>query len=313
MWPRRLWFLGISTILTLLSWEGLSFAQTETTVHTVQQGQTLGAIARRYRTSVDALCKANRIRKTDPIRPGQKLVVPNPQPPAQSTPTPSVRPDSEWQRDLQTLEVSGAPSAYYYEPAGPKRSGPRPVFMVLHGRGGNASEFCKRWAPIVRPMGWLVCPSASHPYGAGQSWNNDWVTARRIVHATHAALRKAKGRRVQLTGNTLIGFSEGAFVGMNIGIRDPRMFNRWLILAADDAYWGGEAPQLIGRARSHLRRVYLITGKQDGVFDGTIRTQALLRNARVPVFLSDPADMGHEVALEKRRAMYQAALTWLQR
>jgi acetyl esterase/lipase len=100
---------------------------------------------------------------------------------------------------------------------------------------------------------------------------------------------------------------------MNVGVREPRTFNRWLILAADDSYWGAEAAQLLGRARGRLRRVYLITGKQDEVFDGTLRTQALLRQARVPVHISDPSEMGHEVALESKRSMYQAALTWLQR
>lgn len=289
-------------------------AQTGAKTHRVEKGQTLGAIARRYQVSVDALCKANRIRRTDPIRPGQQLVIPSdkPEPPA-SPAGKTARKETDWQQGLQKLDVPGAPPAYYYEPMGAGRMGLRPVFMVLHGRGGSASAFCARWAPVVRPMGWLVCPSAPHAYAGGQGWENDWVTGRRVVQASHQALRAKYGRRVQLVGNTLIGFSEGAFVAMNVGVREPRTFNRWLILAADDSYWGAEAGQLLGRARGRLRRVYLITGKQDGVFEGTRRTQALLREARVPVHMSDPSDLGHEVALESKRSMYQAALTWLQR
>lgn len=44
--------------------------------HVVYAGQRLGSIAKRYRVSVDAICRANRIEATDPIRPGQRLKIP---------------------------------------------------------------------------------------------------------------------------------------------------------------------------------------------------------------------------------------------
>lgn len=47
------------------------------TFHTVYQGQTLGMIAKRYNVSVEALCEANAITRRNPIKPGQKLVVPD--------------------------------------------------------------------------------------------------------------------------------------------------------------------------------------------------------------------------------------------
>jgi LysM repeat protein len=46
-------------------------------VHQVHAGQRLGSIAKRYRVSVEALCQANGIRPSDPIKPGQKLVIPS--------------------------------------------------------------------------------------------------------------------------------------------------------------------------------------------------------------------------------------------
>ncbi len=46
--------------------------------HTVYKGQRLGSIAKRYNVTVDALCNANGISVNDPIRPGQKLVIPGP-------------------------------------------------------------------------------------------------------------------------------------------------------------------------------------------------------------------------------------------
>ncbi len=47
-------------------------------VHHVGKGHTLGKIAQRYHVEVDALCRANGITRTSPIRPGQELVIPAP-------------------------------------------------------------------------------------------------------------------------------------------------------------------------------------------------------------------------------------------
>jgi LysM repeat protein len=44
--------------------------------HRVQSGQSLGRIAKRYRVTVAALCKANGIDRRKPIRPGQELTIP---------------------------------------------------------------------------------------------------------------------------------------------------------------------------------------------------------------------------------------------
>lgn len=45
--------------------------------HTVYTGQRLGSIAKRYNVSIEAICNANDIKRSDTIRPGQKLVIPN--------------------------------------------------------------------------------------------------------------------------------------------------------------------------------------------------------------------------------------------
>ncbi len=46
--------------------------------HIVQQGQTLGGIARRYGVEIDALCRASGITRRTRLKIGQRLVVPNP-------------------------------------------------------------------------------------------------------------------------------------------------------------------------------------------------------------------------------------------
>jgi hypothetical protein len=96
-------------------------------------------------------------------------------------------------------------------------------------------------------------------------------------------------------------------------VREPRAFNRWLILAADSDYWGAAGLEALQHGRHRLRRVYLITGQHDGVAESTLQVRQWLRKAGVPVHISRPKDMGHEVELERKRPMYRAALVWLAR
>ncbi|HEX2880816.1 MAG TPA: LysM peptidoglycan-binding domain-containing protein, partial [Polyangiaceae bacterium] len=53
-------------------------AGAEPRFHVVQSGQRLGSIAKRYNVSIDELCEVNGISRRNPIKPGQKLVIPGP-------------------------------------------------------------------------------------------------------------------------------------------------------------------------------------------------------------------------------------------
>jgi len=212
---------------------------------------------------------------------------------------------------LRVLEVPGHGESYYYEPVGAGRKSMKPVVMYLHGRGGNPMRDCRRWAPVARRFGWLVCPSGPSPHGDGRDWNNNWATGQQVALASLKALRKEYGRRVQLVGNTLVGFSEGAYVALNVGVREPRTFNRWLILAGNTSYWGGSGLEELKKNAGALKRVYLITGEADSVIEGTHQLQEWLERHKVATRVSTPKDMGHEVALERKSGMYRAALHWL--
>lgn len=75
---RRLAKLATGALLAasvlLLPLEGTALAKPK--VHVVYSGQRLGSIAKRYNVTVAELCAANGIKQSDPIRPGQKLVIP---------------------------------------------------------------------------------------------------------------------------------------------------------------------------------------------------------------------------------------------
>ncbi len=310
--------------------------------HVVTDGQTWGKIAKRYQVTIEALCKANNMNRRDKIKPGMRLTVPDGNDEAGTTtaslrelgeadspearPAPSLAPrKQEPRRDkeredpddrsvgggLRQIDLPGAAPAYYFEPTGKGRLGLKPVLVYLHGRGGHPEADCRRWASLARNYGWLVCPSGPVPYGDGRAWDNNWPSAHHATMAAINALREKYGRRVQLWGNTLIGFSEGAYAAMNVGVREPRTFNRWLILAANSKYWGGPGLEALGSAKDRVRRVFLITGEHDGVLEGTHQVQTWLQKAGVPTRVITPSNMGHETPLEKKTEMYRSALSWL--
>ncbi|MFW5741491.1 MAG: LysM peptidoglycan-binding domain-containing protein [Myxococcota bacterium] len=46
-------------------------------VHVVARGHTLGKIAKRYHVTIEQLCEANEIRRRDPLKVGQRIVIPD--------------------------------------------------------------------------------------------------------------------------------------------------------------------------------------------------------------------------------------------
>lgn len=210
----------------------------------------------------------------------------------------------------ERLEFEGAAPAFYYPPR--RGKGLKPVMVYLHGRGGNPEIDCTKWGHVAREFGWILCPSGPEDRGSGaRGWANNWMSSKAVVDRAVGALREKFGRRVQLRGNTLIGFSEGAFIAMNVGVREPEVFNRWLILAANDSYWGGEGQGELERRYARIKRVYLLTGERDEVVGSTRRVFDLLDQAGVHVIMRTPEDLAHEIPEDRMRTLYRRPLRWL--
>ena len=210
--------------------------------------------------------------------------------------------------DPLRIEVPGAPDAYYYKP---RSKGAKPVLMYLHGRGGNPAEDCRKWARVATQFGWVVCPSGSGTSETGgRSWTNGTADAQHVIDATIEALHDKYKSKVQRRGNVLIGFSEGAWVAMNVGLKDQRTWSRWLILGASDAYWG-DVTEAFDKEKRKVQRVYLLTGENDGVAANTVRVGETLKKVKVPVKVKLVPGMGHEVPSDRMVSTYRRPLAWL--
>jgi predicted esterase len=210
--------------------------------------------------------------------------------------------------DPLRIEVPNAPDAFYYKP---HARGAQPVIMYLHGRGGNPEEDCRKWARVGARFGWVVCPSGSGTSeSGGRAWTNGTIDAEREIDATIEALRDKYHGKVQRRGNVLIGFSEGAWIAMNVGLHDQRTWSKWLILGASDAYWG-DVTEALDKDKRRVRRVYLLTGENDGVAQNTVKVGETLKNAKVPVKVKLVPGMGHEVPGDRMVSTYRRPLAWL--
>lgn len=209
----------------------------------------------------------------------------------------------------EILELKNGSEAYYYPPT---TRGLKPVIMYLHGRGGHPKEDCKKWARVARDFGWIVCPQGPEDRGGGaRSWANNPESARIILDSAVVGLRAKYKGRVQTRNNILVGFSEGAFIAQQVGLKDSQKWSSWLILAASDRYWMGDTKKDLDESRRKLRRVYLLTGENDGVAQNTNRAGEMLRSARVPVRVNIVKGMGHEVPSDKMITNYRRPLMWL--
>lgn len=213
------------------------------------------------------------------------------------------------ERGPERLQLPGMPGAWFYRPAG---GGRQRVLVYLHPRNGNPREGCERFHEVAPPFGWLLCPIGPVDRGNGRrEWNNNAQFARRETIAALEALYQRFPRRVRRHDNVIMGFSEGAYAAMNVGLMEPLTFPRWFIVAANDGYIDGE-DERIARAASSVRRVYLLTGAGDQIVDRTRRAHQLLTRAwgrrRVRMRILEGA--GHELPPEFRRVT-RSILLWV--
>lgn len=181
--------------------------------HTVYAGQTLGMIAKRYNVSVEALCAANGIARRSPIKPGQKLLVPDKNAvgltaPALAKGGPARLPAASVAK-TDLVEVAKLPAER-------PRSKPE---------GRHASW--RKYARPARRAGYVVLKAT------GRSWQGyALVKGNRIAPAAHKGLKRA-----------LYSWRTGAETDI-----DPRLVR--LLVKVSDTF-GGRPLRIVSGYREH--------------------------------------------------------------
>jgi len=156
-------------------------------------------------------------------------------------------------------ERAGDPNPVIILPPNHGTDMPAPLIVAMHGYGGEAPEMADAWREAAAELGAIViAPRAIRKVkGAGYSWGltdeAEFLVLRAIDHV--AARYKIDPERI-----VLMGFSQGAYLSLAIGLRNPERFCGVIPLC------GGYHPIVIKEAdRSAKRwpRFFLMAGDRD--------------------------------------------------
>jgi predicted esterase len=180
------------------------------------------------------------------------------------------------------------PAVVVYPPSG-DASTPRPVTVMLHGMCDVPENECPWFANVVTRDSWLVCPRGPTrcPSG-GATWSP----------AHGAELIDAAIRRVELEypgavaargHDTLIGFSLGAFVAMDVVNRAPTRWSRVVLLGAKIV----PDPRALSRGST---RLILGAGEFDLSFSHMTLASRRLRKVGIDATFRSLGRVGHRFA-----------------
>jgi predicted esterase len=127
--------------------------------------------------------------------------------------------------------VNDAPGVLVYPPRG-DRTKARPLTVMLHGMCAAPEHECPYFAGVVTRRSWLVCPRATLSCPGGGA---TWAASRRpetVEAAIARVVAEHPGEVDAENDRTLIGFSLGAFVAMDLANRAPSRWARVFLLAA---------------------------------------------------------------------------------
>ena len=199
----------------------------------------------------------------------------------------------------------------------PLEGGPHPVFgapppdgapgtatfVYLHGVCGLTINGCPHFdgAP-----GWLACPQANQRCGnGGSSWGGSIDDKIALVDQALAAVhdRWPESANVPVV---LVGFSQGAYVAMDVASAQPGRYAGLVLLGADT-----EAG--LGRLRaSHVPRVALACGAHDMMFPKMRATASELTPLHVAARFESLGAVGHTyVAEDGTDATLTGLLAWV--
>jgi predicted esterase len=216
---------------------------------------------------------------------------------------------------LARAEPDGAPSPTWLasrEPAAevlvfpPRdRQVPRPVTVMLHGMCDEPENECPYFAEVVTRKSWLVCPRASMRCpGGGSIWS--YQRRQQTVEDAVALVRdRFPGELDERSGTTLIGFSLGALVGMDLGHRAHGRYPRLLLIGAKVEPF----PSLL--RREGVERVVFAAGDLD-MMSGHMRDRArALERQGFPARFESLGRVGHGLPADFD-AHLESMLTWLE-
>jgi len=194
-----------------------------------------------------------------------------------------------------------------YSPARPARGGARPAastVVYLHGRNARVENGCPWFRGGASTLGWLVCPEGVRDDAANarstHSWGGDVLVQAPIVAA---ALDAAVGEGASREPGVAVGFSQGAYVALDL-VRARLARFRGLVLLGADLH-----PSADHLREAGIARVALGAGSFDEAHDALVREASRLQESGFEARFFELGRVGHTYATDDPETLREA-IVW---
>lgn len=176
---------------------------------------------------------------------------------------------------------------------------PAPLVIVMHGSGGRGKPLGELHRDAAGAVGAIVAaPDALRPLGGGFNWTYrdeaEWMVF-------HVLDRISSEHRVDPRRVVLAGFSQGANIALEVGLKHP---GRFVGLVPVCGHWEPDRMPIAEGAGG--LRVSLIMGAEDPWAQTFEECQTALREAGVETRLSMERGVGHAYPPDAGRVLEEA-------
>jgi len=149
----------------------------------------------------------------------------------------AVRPAADvWQGARQPVWITssddGAEPILVYPPTAPT-AGPARLVMLLHGMCGHPENECPALAGPATEDRFVACPRADLECPSGGAiWSGSSSVRRSRVEEARLRIERAFAGRVAVDDATLVGFSLGSFVALDVAEQSPGAWPHVVLIGA---------------------------------------------------------------------------------
>ncbi len=186
--------------------------------------------------------------------------------------------------------------------------GARPAAVYLNGRCGVTTNGCRHFREGAASFGWLVCPPANAKCpGGGASWGGTSDERRALVDAAVGDVARAYPDQVDAAAPTvLIGFSQGAWIALDLARQTPAKYTGLLLIGAD------VEPRADALKQAGVARLVLAAGAYDAAAGPMAKRARELAAAGVDARFVSLGAVGHVYVADAAHAgALTEALRWL--
>lgn len=185
------------------------------------------------------------------------------------------------------LQTAGQSPILAYPPS--REAGRAPLMLMLHGMCDAPQNECPSFAVPATAGAWLVCPRANlQCEGGGTIWSGDpkvrTALMESIMQRLHAGL---PGKIDETAEATLIGFSLGSFVALDVAQRGTGPWKNLLLIGAKIE------PDARLLQRAGIKSVLLASGDRDMMKWHMVGEAHKLRRRGMRATYMSMGDVGH--------------------